>query len=267
MNLAEKNFLQTTQQLAGTESINTTRLLVLNSMQASQRYSSTDLGWVIPKAHKRSYLQQRILLQKFKIWNTFKSVSDDTELVLTDGRRVPIFKGNWTEDALAKYLSDNLDPQPPEPPATNPINVTYDPYQMHFTFCPNKIQLAPESTANKYLGFPDGYNKASSTSVFPPISVKGPQCINIWTNFTMNNIPVSSYLGCVPITVPYGYHLFYDNNDNSEATLCLDTDLQYVRITLKDEFGNPLEYPDDLMWEIQLGLQSTIPDGFSPLAL
>ena len=267
MNSAEKNFLQTTQQLAGTESINTTRLLVLNSTQASSRIAPTDLGWVIPKAFKRSYLQHRVLLQKLKIWNTFKSVPKDVELVLTDGRRVPIFKGNWTEDTLANYLTSILNPTPSGPPSPYVgVTVQYDPYQMHFTFCPN-IEIAADSTANKYLGFPDGAITSTTISEFPPVALKGPQCVNVWTNFTMNNIPLSSYLGCVPITAPYGYHIFYDNNDNSESTLCLDTDLQYVRLTLRDEHGNLLEYPDNLIWEAQLGFQSTIPDGFSPLVV
>lgn len=267
MNSSEKNFLQTTQQLAGTESINTTRLLILNSAQASSRQSPTDLGWVVPKANKRSYLQQRILLQKLKIWHTFKSVNQDVELVLTDGTRVPIFKGNWTEETLANYLTSILNPSPPEAPSPNPITVSYDPYQMQFTFCPNGINISSESTANKYLGFPEGEILNAKNSQFPPVALKGPQCINVWTNFTMNNIPVSSYLSCVPIFVPYGQHIFYDNNDNSESTLCLDSDLQFVRLILKDEFGNELEYPDNLVWEAQLGLQSTIPDGFSPLSV
>lgn len=263
MNSAEKSFLQTTQQLAGTESINTTRLLVLNSMQANTRTAPTDLGWVIPKAFKRSYLQHKILLQKLKIWNTFKSVREDVDLYLEDGTHVPIFKGNWTEDTLANYLTSILNPTSgPTPP--NPCTVTYDPYQMQFTFCPN-ITISSKSTANKYLGFPEGAIATTNVSAFPPVALKGPQCINVWTNFTMNNIPLSSYLGCVPVTVPYGYHIFYDNNDNSESTLCLDTDLQYVRLTLKDEYGNLLEYPDNLIWEAQLGFMSTVPDGFSPL--
>ena len=258
MNSIEKNFLQTTQVLAGTESINTTRLLVLNSMQASNKIAPTDLGWVIPKAFKRSYLQHRILLQKLKIWNTFKSVREDVDLYLEDGTHVPIFKGNWTEDTLAKYLTDKLAEQ------SRLITVEYDPYQMYFTFCPD-ITISSKSTANKYLGFPDGAIATTNVSAFPPVALKGPQCINVWTNFTINNIPLSSYLGCVPVTVPYGYHIFYDNNDNSESTLCLDTDLQYVRLTLKDEYGNLLEYPDNLIWEAQLGFMSTVPDGFSPL--
>lgn len=269
----EKNFLLTTQQLAGTESINTTRLLILNSAQATNKFgdSPVDLGWTIPRAFKRSYLQQKVLLQKFHIWNTFKSVREDVELVLraTDGveTRVPIFKGNWTEDTLAGYLTAKLmEAEAPNPTARSPIAVAYDPYQLVFYFCPS-IEITAESTANKYLGFHEGAVARTNMSEFPPVSLQGPTCINIWTNFTINNIPLSSFLTCVPINVPYGAHLYYDNNDNSEAVLALDSELRFVRLTLRDDEGRLLDYPDNLRWEAQLGLQATVPDGFSPLTV
>jgi hypothetical protein len=287
MNSFETNFLQTTQQLAGNESINTTRLLSLNSKQASAHYNTTDLGWVVPKSHKRSYLQQKIIMQKFHMWHTFKSVPEDVDLYIvplsdksnppdpTKLIHVPIFKANWTEDALAAYISDKI-----KAATTASLNdgvvVTYDPYQLQFCFCgyvdPNTgvcegIALDASSTANKYLGFRDGAVARTNTSHFPPVALKGPTCINVYTNFNINNIPVSNFLTCIPIQVPYGYHIYYDNNDNSEAVLSLDNDLQFIRLTLRDEEGRPLEYPDNLVWEAQLGLQSTIPDGFSPLAV
>lgn len=273
MSFDEKNFLLTTQQLAGTESINTTRLLTLNSKQASSKFSSSnmDLGWVIPKSHKRSYLQQKILLQKMDIWHVFKSIPEDTEIVVkaTDGvlTRVPIFKGNWTHDSLAAYLTTNL--KTAGAPATQggarqPITITYDPYQLSFVFCP-AMALDASSTGNKYLGFPTGAVASTSTSAFPPVILKGPTCINVYTNLTINNIPVSNFLTCIPIHVGYGSHIHYENNDYSEASLALDQDIRFIRLTLRDEYGNLLEYPSELMWEVQMGMQPTIPDGFSPL--
>lgn len=275
MSSSENNFLQMTQQLAGTESINTTRLLSLKSTQAGVRFSqsNTDLGWVIPKAHKRSYLQQKILLQKFHIWNVFKSVPQDTQITVkaSDGilTLVPIFKGNWTHNALANYLTSKLTLA--GAPLTvggarQPIIVTYDPYQLSFAFCPS-IALDGTSEGNKYLGFNDGAISTRSSSDFPPVILNGPTCINIYTNMTINNIPVSNFLTCIPINVPYGSHISYDNNDFSEATLAMDTDIRFIRLTLRDEYDNALEYPNELMWEAQLSLQATIPDGFSPLVV
>lgn len=275
MNSSENNFLQMTQQLAGTESINITRLLSLNSMQASAKFSSSnmDLGWVIPKSHKRSYLQHRVLLQRMDIWNVFKSVPQDTTIVVkaTDGvlTSVPIFKGNWTHDAIANYLTSKLTLA--RAPATTggvrqAITVTYDPYQLSFVFCPS-IQLDSTSTGNKYLGFADGAVSSTSASAFPPVILKGPTCINVYTNLTINNIPLSNFLTCIPINVPYGSHIHYENNNDSEASLALDQDIRFIRLTLRDEYGNLLEYPSELMWEVQLGMQSTVPDGFSPLVV
>lgn len=269
MNSSENNFLLTTQQLAGTESINTTRLLSLKNTQASVRYSqsNTDLGWVVPKMHKRSYLQQRVLLQKLHIWNVFKSVPQDTSIVVKASNQkltpVPIFKGNWTHNALANYLTSKLTTARADGGA---IVVTYDPYQLNFVFCPS-ISLDSSSTGNKYLGFNDGEITETQTSAFPPVILNGPTCINVFTNLTINNIPLSNFLTCIPLNVPYGGHVAYDNNDTSESSLSLDQDIRFIRLTLRDEYGNLLEYPSNLLWEAQIGLQSTIPNGFSPLTV
>jgi hypothetical protein len=67
--------------------------------------------------------------------------------------------------------------------------------------------------------------------------------------------------------VGYGSHIHYENNDYSEASLSLDHDIRFIRLTLRDEYGNLLEYPSELMWEAQMGMQATIPDGFSPLVV
>lgn len=189
----------------------------------------------------------------------------------TDGvlTLVPIFKGNWTHNALANYLTSKLTlagAPLTSGGARQPIVVTYDPYQLSFAFCPS-IALDSTSQGNKYLGFAEGAVSGTSTSQFPPVILNGPTCINIFTNMTINNIPISNFLTCVPITVPYGSHISYDNNDFSEASLSLDNDIRFVRLTLEDEYGNPLEYPQQLLWEAQLSLQGTVPDGFSPIVV
>jgi hypothetical protein len=253
----ENSFLQTTQQLAGVESIGTTRLINLRSWQADIHNSSVDKIWVMEKINKRSYLQQKIGVQILKIWHTFQSIPNSVELVLSTGLRVPIFKGNWTEDTLANYLTTNL-------PG---IAVSYDPYQFQFRFCPS-ISLASDSTANPYLGFPLGQEVlATQQSAFPPVALRGPQCINIWTNFTMNNIPVSQFLACIPINTTYGNYIIHTNYDSSESTLCLESDITNIRVILKDDYGNDLFYPDQLGWEIVFAMVSTIPEGFSPLEM
>jgi hypothetical protein len=253
----EKSFLQTTQQLAGVESIGTTRLINLRSWQADISNSPVDKTWVMPKINKRSYLQQKIGVQILKMWHTFKSIPTDVELVLTNGTRVPIFKGNWTEETLANYLTENV-------PG---VTVAYDPYQFQFRFCPS-ISVSGDSTANPYLGFPTGVDTLNTqSSSFPPVKLKGPQCINVWTNFTMNNIPVSQFLACVPINATYGNYIFHTNYDNSESTLCLESDITNIRVILKDDYGNDLEYPEELDWEITFAMIATIPEGFAPLEM
>ena len=174
---------------------------------------------------------------------------------------VPIFQGNWTHNALANYLTSKLTTARDD---GGSIVVTYDPYQLNFVFCPS-IALDSSSKGNKYLGFNDGAVLETQTSAFPPVILNGPTCINVYTNLTINNVPLNNFLACIHINVPYGQHIHYENNDNSEAALSLDQDIRFIRLTLRDEYGNLLEYPSNLLWEAQMGLQSTVPNGFSPL--
>lgn len=67
------------------------------------------------------------------------------------------------------------------------------------------------------------------------------------------------------MNVSYGAYLFWTQYDNSEATLILDSDLNTVRVRLEDQDGNPLDYPDELGWEVVLSIQSVIPEGFQPM--
>lgn len=253
---SEKTSLQTTQQFAGNENTSTTRLINLKSWQADLSQHPLDKTWVIPKANKRTYLQSKISLQSLKIWHTFKSIPAAVSLA-TPSQTVNIFEGNWTPDTLANYLTTQL----------TGIAVSWDPYQFRFTFCP-EISISASSTANPYLGFAEGveYLNVQSSS-FPPVKLKGPTCINVWTNFTMDTIPYSEYLACVPVNVNYGNHLFFNNFDNSQSVLCLANDIHYIRISLRDERGNLLDYPSELDWEIDLALQPVIPEGFVPLEI
>lgn len=254
----EKSSLPTTQQFAGNESIGITRLILLKSWQADVVTQPLDRTWVIPKANRRSYMQSKIILQNLKIWNTFKSIPTSVAVV-TPTQTVNIFSGNWTPSTLANYLTNQLAP--------SGVTVSFDPYQFQFTFCPS-ITLLPTSTALPYLGFPAGTTQTNvTTSAFPPVKLKGPVCINVWTNFTMDTIPFSEFLTCVPLNVPYGEHLFYSQFDDSQSVLSLDSDIQYIRVSLRDDRGNLLDYPLELDWEVTLAIQTAMPEGFVPLEI
>jgi hypothetical protein len=125
-----------------------------------------------------------------------------------------------------------------------------------------------DSTALPYLGFPEGVTQTSiQTSQFPPVRIQGLQCINVYSNFTMDTIPFSSFIACVPMSVPYGQYLIYQQYDDSQAVISLDSDIQYIRISLRDDKGNLLDYPPELDWEATLAIQSVLPEGFSPLEI
>ena len=157
---------------------------------------------------------------------------------------------------MANYLTSAL--------SAKGITVSYDPYQLIFTFCPS-IDISKDGSLNPYLGLTTTEDITTNQSSFPPVLLRGPQCINIWTNLTMNNIPVSQYIACIPITSTYGNYIHFSNFDNSESTLCLESDITNIRVILKDERDNELSYPKELDWEIVLAMVSTIPEGFAPL--
>lgn len=183
------------------------------------------------------------------------------KLELVTGEIVTVFPGNWTESTLANYLTEKLQQELGNTTQT----VTYDPYQFRFVICP-PINIDADSTINKYLGFPEGQILGANISYFPPVALRGPQCINVYTNFTMNSIPISHFMACIPINTTYGNHIHFTNYDVSEAALVLDPHIDNISISLQDDFGNQLEYYDELPWELILSVQSTVPEGFAPLA-
>lgn len=177
-----------------------------------------------------------------------------------------ICAGNWNQNALANYLTNKLevlDPITGEPDPELSTVVSWDPYQLKYYFCPNGISLLP-SGANKLLGFPENGVTDATTSIYPA-PLEGPTCINIYTNFTINNIPVSHNLACIPLNGVYGSYVFVANYDNSQSSLILDHDINTVRLILQDDDGNELSYPENLRWECQLSIQAIPPEGFSPL--
>lgn len=198
------------------------------------------------------------------MWNTFRTVPKEVSLVdandTTQAGTVTVFPGNWDHETLAAYLNSEW--------ATNGIDrtITWDPYQLRFIICP-AMDLSGLSTLNRFLGFPDGEVFQANISEFPPMDLFGIPYINVHTNFTMNNIPVSEYLCSVPIDVSYGQFIFYINNDNSMSSLVLDPDITNVRVVLTDHKGNLLDFHESLEWEAVMALQATLPEGFAPLEM
>lgn len=261
---AMNSLLPTTKQFMGVESTNTTRLLALKSWKAEIQNHAVDRTWIIEKANHRSYLQQRVSLQQLKLWNVFRTVPKEITLIdannpLPSGTTT-VFSGNWNHDTLANYLNSVWSAEGIS------RTITWDPYQLRFIICP-PMDISGSSTINKYLGFPDGDVFQANVSEFPATDLFGIPYINIHTNFTMNNIPVSEYLCSVPINAAFGEFIFYVNYDNSMSTLVLDPDITNVRMILTDHKGNLLDYPESLDWEAVLALQATLPEGYAPLEM
>jgi hypothetical protein len=116
-----------------------------------------------------------------------------------------------------------------------------------------------------------------------PISVNlsGVTGINIQSNLSINNIPISGWLGYLPVNVPYGSLFSYEDHQGTPR-LCMNHTISNITIQLMDQDGNDLaqtycipavepsnpyyEFAYDHFlpaWEMVLALQVVTYDGFS----
>jgi hypothetical protein len=102
------------------------------------------------------------------------------------------------------------------------------------------------------------------------------QQINIESNLSINNVPVSGRLLTVPVLESYSELINYYDPDGTYKSHCLDHILQRIEIRLTDEGGNslasyletlsgvpPLQYPS---WSICLAVDEIINEGFENLS-
>lgn len=159
------------------------------------------------------------------------------------------------------------------------ITVTYDEGRTKFMFSPS-IRLQDATTCKKVLGIPSWYPLPGYPSIITesiqPINMSTIQQINIESNLSINNVPVSGRLLTVPVLESYSELINYYDPDGTYKSHCLDHILQRIEIRLTDEQGNPLasyletlsgvpplEYPS---WYICLAVDEITNDGFENLS-
>lgn len=199
----------------------------------------------------------KINLRSLNLWNLFPSIPTDVT-IYTDSWSLPISRGNWSAPALAKYIDYNL--------AKSGIatRVSWDSGLQRFTFCPG-ITLNSDSTANRYLGFPERWDKYSIQSEFPP-QLSGPWNLHLMSNLAINNIPVSGRLASFPVNADYGSLIQYTNYDTSDASLSMDNNINSITLQIHDEDMKTLSYyPEGVDWDVCISFQLVPNAGFQPI--
>lgn len=142
--------------------------------------------------------------------------------------------------------------------------VTYDAGNTAFFFDPY-IDISPETDLAVYrlIGLPDGLEGRVPRST-RPVNFRGVTQIRVMSNLSVNNIPLSNILACIPVEVNYGETVIFKGKDTTQAVLCTND----LRIGLADQYGNPLSSylnPDDPFmpnWHLILSIHTMdVPGG------
>lgn len=178
---------------------------------------------------------------------------------------IDIFTANWDAPTLANYLTDKL----------GDVRVTFDYTDLRFTFTP-ALEILAGTTAHRHLGLLTDYVGSVNQSHIP-VKLNPPQAIYVSSSLSAATVPPSGLLGTIPITVPFGDLIVYQNESNDSGVLCMDQSLRSIRITLCNENYRDLcpdvdevsgyEINREYMppWEIILYLTPVQHEGFTGL--
>lgn len=256
---------KTTQAIPTETPTAISRLLCLRSDQANLHYSPTDKMWEIPPIDMSPDIHHVVTIRSLRIYHLFPSVRTAKTLKTPGRPDVDIFTANWDAPTLANYLSAMLED----------VRVTFDYTDLRFYFDP-PLEISEGTTAHRHLGLATGFVGEISRSHMP-VKLSCPQAVYVYSNLSASTIPPSGLLGTVPITVPFGDLISYQNDSNDNGVMCTDQSLRNIRITLSNENGRDLcpnvdevdnyNINDEYMpvWEIILNLEPVKHDGYSGL--
>lgn len=162
--------------------------------------------------------------------------------------------GNFLPGQIARYLNDQLYP--------TVQTVCYDPQMLIFRFSPGINIINEGTTAQSILGFRAGQDYIGATESVLPVQLYGPTRIIVDTNLQLYNIPISGRLAVLPVTKMYGEVLHYDNFASTYNHLCMDQHFQNIRIRLTDEYGDLLQAPEEIPWDILISFEPIDNPGF-----
>lgn len=154
---------------------------------------------------------------------------------------IPI--GNWDACSFISYLNQNQ----------TLFGAEFDSARLVYIFTPS-ITISAGTTAQRLLGFPSGTTGTFTESTIP-VKFSGPQLINVDTDISLFNVPISTRLASIPVTCNYGDILQYVETSGMLPVFAVDHSLRSITITLNDEDNEELTCYEDHPWYLVLEIK------------
>lgn len=290
---SDKNVSPTTISVppsSGSPITSISRQLRLRSDQAFASQSPTSKTWKILGLNANPEVQYKVAVQTFRIKNVFPNIPQPVFLIVFDPpsgitTAVIIPPGQYDGDELAQMITYKFSEQT----ATKGYSVAFDSknHLMQFTpaivFAPGDPQQGYTNGLLTQIGLPANepsiFGKYISRSLIP-CDLTGVSFININTDWSFFNVPISGWLGSYEMEAKFGELNKFKDGDEF---LCMNNNLDSITVSLTDQNGVDLSmgyiYIDSVdpqlqeigfqtyipTWEIVLSIEETGFEGFQKL--
>lgn len=189
-----------------------------------------------------------------QIWHVWPSVRKAETMDFDLGNvhySIVIPEGNWDAESLANYINSEMG---------LPTFMTYDSGRLGYIFDP-ALEYVGGSTCLYLLGIPEteeiGGHQGPYSASLQPVNFGGPSTINLLTNHSLYNAPLSSLLCSIPVTQNYGELISYTDQGNKPVLVCAHH-LTHMDIVLVDELGRELVDYDEIPWLLEIEIQTVL---------
>jgi hypothetical protein len=191
-----------------------------------------------------------------EIYNLTPSVPTGIQIITPTGT-ISIPPGNWNVHDIAEQINYQSN-------KCGPAIGCFDPKTLLFYFDP-PLTVLDGSSGLSHIGLPDRAGTYAK-SLFPP-DLGGTTQIQVWTNLSVVNLPISRLLATVPVTVPYGELITYLDTSSMLPILLADYQIDHLTIELTDQHGNPIVCYDEVPWSMCLELKTENTGVYRPIAM
>ena len=156
----------------------------------------------------------------------------------------PVPSGDWDANMFASYLNTVL-----------PVgySITFDQASLCFTFS-TAVEILEGTTCQRLLGLPEGFVGTMKSSS-QPVNFTTVAVINVDTNLSLYNAPVSGRLASIPVTGFYGDQIQYFDSSGSLPVLMMNHQLSTFEITLTNQDGEEIMGYEDIPWTMTIEMQ------------
>lgn len=178
-----------------------------------------------------------------EIMHTWPSVRTTKILSINGASSISIPAGNWDAESFANYINQQLG---------QPTRLVYDSARLKYIFNPS-IVVQGATTCQGLLGLESGQTGTFSEST-QPVNFSGPTHINVDSNLSLFNVPISGRLASIPIDKSYGECIQYVDQSGIIPTQILDHQVSLLTMKLTDQDGEELDTYNDIPWFVTLEL-------------